>query len=178
MHPTAANDKGTPDPQMRGVRKKAKTDKGRDVAVWIAPEDWNEDIRYFCHGESLRTFQLYGYTPYSGDDIGKVLRDEYVKVPAHSLQREDILAFTGPANAGEWRQAEADAEGSRQVIFILCHTARVITPHVVHGKIDEARTLVRTKNGWKAPAEDSTLVKVMGFYGESYEVYRSRKKTQ
>lgn len=162
---------------LGGESAQAETSAGNRVRVWAAPSTAPLTSRYFCHGEALRTFQLYGYTIFSGPDLDTVLADEYFPVARTAVQREDILAWMGPPNSGEWISTLAAAHAHPGFHpFVRCHTARVIVATIREGEIDENHTLVRTKNGVHAAPGDASLRSVVGVYGAGYSVYRWRKK--
>lgn len=80
-----------------GETWRANTVLGNPVPVWV-PQDGNLLRRsYFCHGWALGTYQLHGYTVFSGPPLATVLADEWqpVMMPAAG----DICVWFGPGGA-------------------------------------------------------------------------------
>jgi hypothetical protein len=72
----------------------AHTNLGNPVPVWV-PGDANPLRRsYFCHGWALGTYQLHGYTVFSGPPLQTVLNDEWAPVVLPAAG--DICVWFGP----------------------------------------------------------------------------------
>ena len=78
-----------------GETWRANTTLGNPVPVWIPDEGNALRESYFCHGWALGTYQLHGYTVFSGPALATVLADEWylVMVPAPG----DICVWFGVA---------------------------------------------------------------------------------
>ena len=78
-----------------GETWRANTTLGNPVSVWIPNEDNPLRRSYFCHGWALGTYQLHGYTVFSGPPLMTVLNDEWnlVMAPAPG----DICVWFGAA---------------------------------------------------------------------------------
>jgi hypothetical protein len=165
----------------------ARTLENSPVNVWRGPHAAPLDLQYFCHGHSLRTWARYGYTPFSCGDIETVLADEYYEVKAgvtRAGERNppivrigDIIAWLGMPTSDDWHAPHPKkATITGKFAFTVRHTARVITPIVtMAGKIDEALTMVTTKNGFTAPQPQASIAAVCGVYGQAWSVYREKK---
>src|SRR5262245_38408882 len=79
---------------IKGETWVAHTDLGNPVDVWVPDEGNSEETSYFCHGWALGTYELFGYTVYSGGPMARVLQDEWnlVQDPAPG----DICVWFGP----------------------------------------------------------------------------------
>lgn len=177
MRPLAADTIWTHTDRPSGEWTTALTLANSPVRVWRGLAAAPADHRYFCHGHSLRTYERFGYTPYSGDDVQQVLDDEYYEVPGRrDVQINDIIAWLGAPKDGDWHaphpRRTAAAGGAA---FIIRHTARVVTPIVTGGKVDPAQTMVTTKNGVPVPPATLSIDAVSGTYEHGWTVYRKNK---
>lgn len=72
----------------------ARTILGNAVSVWVPSEANSLPHSYFCHGWALGTYQIHGYTVYSGTPLTTVLADEWHQVMAPAVG--DICVWYGP----------------------------------------------------------------------------------
>jgi hypothetical protein len=75
---------GLPLANVLGETWLARTNLGNPVKVWVPHHTNILRHSYFCHGWTLGTYQLHGYTVFSGPWMARVLQDEwtYVAMPA------------------------------------------------------------------------------------------------
>lgn len=73
----------------------ANTNAGNRVLVWVPHTTNSLCESYFCHGWSTGTYQLHGYTPFSGPPMAQVLNDEWHRVTTPLAN--DIVVWFGPA---------------------------------------------------------------------------------
>ncbi len=121
----------------------AFTDRGRPFKGFVPDVGVAANDRYFCHGYSFGTYANYGYSPFSGPHVTKILMDEYAPVNLDNLARGDVVAW-------------ASVNG-------VIHTC--IVTNTTKGTAD-VNVQVRTKNG-RFAEEDSTLAKVHAIYGNA-----------
>jgi Domain of unknown function (DUF4157) len=120
----------------------AETDAGSRVRVWVAYNGYPEADKYWCHGNSLRTYHHWGYSVYSGDPLRHVLLDEYVRINPNTARWGDIVV---------WEPSWG-------------HSCMIIDPVLnSDGQLDYDRTMVSTKNG-RMPLTSMTLSNVIALY--------------
>lgn len=76
----------------------AKTDAGNEVVVWVPHNTNSLPHSYFCHGWSLGTYQIHGYTVFSGPSLRRVLHDEWTPMEQPAIG--DICVWYGDGGAG------------------------------------------------------------------------------
>ena len=131
----------------------AFTNRGTNLRVWVPAPGNGPNDRYFCHGRTLNTYNQYGYSVFSGDDVLKALIDEHNPLPhlLNTLMLGDIIAWRNPAT------------------LEVIHTASVVNIPAVHRTVDNIS--VWTKNGFN-PESVVTLNAVCGVYGVNYTFWR------
>lgn len=138
------------DPQGNSYR--VQTDAGSDVIAWVAYGGYPVNLRYWCHGFSLGTFDQSMYSVYSGPPMETVVQDECQSVPPHTAQRGDIAVWLPGYD----------------------HSARFTSVAVSSGgTLDEEGSRLDTKNGQESCKNDS-LTGIMSEYGSNYGVFRRR----
>lgn len=75
---------GMPLANVLGETWRARTNLANFVNVWVPHHTNPLRHSYFCHGWALGTYQIHGYTVFSGPSMARVLQDEwtYVVIPA------------------------------------------------------------------------------------------------
>jgi hypothetical protein len=79
--------------QSAGVTWRAKTDTNRTVFVWEPNSTIPLRLAYFCHGWALGTWQLFGYTVLSGEDLRIVLESEWDRITEGQPAKGDICVW-------------------------------------------------------------------------------------
>jgi hypothetical protein len=141
-----------------------RTKLGSRVHAWrpTAPLPNNINRRFFCHGYSLGTAMMFGYTICSDVDLLQVLADEYTKI--------GTVTGNGPAGVlpGDiivWFQA-----------MVAAHSARIILPAYVGGtnQLSDANTMVSSKTGTGVLRQNVALAVVKHDYRRALltEIYR------
>ena len=87
-------------PTIFGETRVARTDRGSTVSVFVPRTEYALRFRYFCHGCALGTFQLHGYTPYSGRPMMTVLNDEWQRVGNPTVGDIAVWFEAGGQHAG------------------------------------------------------------------------------
>jgi hypothetical protein len=139
-----------------------RTKLGRRVNAWRPTGNpANANSLYFCHGYSLGTAAMFGYTIFSGEAVTTVLADEWTLVgtiagnvaPA-GIRAQDIVMW--------WRGNDA------------CHSVRVATPVYANGQLNFDATLVNSKTGTGPLRQGASLRSVMATYATArlLQVYR------
>lgn len=142
----------------RGIEADVYTDRGNPVRAWF-PDTCNfPDQQFFCHGISLNTYYLYGYSV-MGACIPTVLNDEYTKLNSlNDIRDGDIIVFSSTPNR-----------------ITAVHSARFLD--VVRNPdntIDARRTILVSKSSF-APRRDISLYDEMRAWAtNSYSLYRRR----
>jgi hypothetical protein len=165
----------------------ALTLENHAVPVWRGPADQPANRRYFCHGHSLRTFERFGYSPFSGDPVRTVLEDEYYAVTRGDeragsasfriVQVNDIIAWVGQPESINWAAlgGTTPIESGTHAYTVL-HTARVIIPVITFGgRVDENQTMLTTKNGPVTPPAVGSIASISAVYGNTWVTYRKKK---
>jgi hypothetical protein len=80
-------------PGPAGYNYYLTTDKGTAIEGWVALGE-PPTLSYWCHGHSLGTYQRWGYSVYSGNDLFLTLRDEYQQIAETNVQQGDIAVWT------------------------------------------------------------------------------------
>jgi hypothetical protein len=139
-------------PEPTGNDYYVETDAGSRVMAWVAYSGHPQNLRYWCHGFSLGTYDNWGYSVYSGADMKTAINDEYRAVTAASAQAGDLAVWTA-----------------------FQHSARFTSVSVSGGALDESASRLDSKNGQRALANYS-LAQLVGVpdYGPGYQVYRRR----
>jgi hypothetical protein len=129
----------------------AFTNKGRPIHVWSPAPGNPPHLRYFCHGHTLRTYQQYNYSVFSGDDVLKVLNDEYTCIGQNlaNVQQGDVIS---------WQQGGH-----------VIHTALVVNCQQMPKTIQNVT--VWTKNGAN-PESVNLLFQVLPMYGNDFMIWR------
>lgn len=137
---------------VEGRSYAAFTDKGRPIRVWVPAIGNDLNDRYFCHGLTLGTWERYGYSVCSAEDVEKVLIDEFTCRGPNlaDAQQGDIVSFQNPHGIG------------------VVHTCRVVNCATVPKTA--ANITVWTKNG-RAPEAVLTLANVMGIYAGTHILF-------
>ncbi len=141
-----------------------RTKLGRRLNAWrpTPPLPANLNHHYFCHGYSLGTAAMFGYTICSHTDLLTVLADEYTKL--------GTVSGSGPAGvrAGDivvWFEG-----------MVAAHSARIDVPAYAPGtnRLDDQRTLVSSKTGTGVLRQRVPLAVVKRDYKKALllEVYR------
>ena len=87
-------------PTVFGETRVARTDLGSTVNLFVPRMEYALRFRYFCHGWALGSFQLHGYTPYSGHPMMTVLHDEWQEVGNPQVGDIAVWYETGGQHAG------------------------------------------------------------------------------
>ena len=96
-------------PTIFGETRVARTDLGSTVSVFVPRTEYQLRFRYFCHGWALGSFQLHGYTPYSGHPMMTVLHDEWQEVGNPTVGDIAVWYETGGKRAqGTYRHGLMD----------------------------------------------------------------------
>ncbi|MCX7099674.1 MAG: hypothetical protein NTV43_17410 [Methylococcales bacterium] len=76
----------------------AFTNRGRPIKVWRASPANEPRYQYFCHGLTLGTYRRYKYSVFSGDDVLKVLQDEFTCIGnnLNDVQQGDVISWQDP----------------------------------------------------------------------------------
>lgn len=90
---------------VNGTRGRAMTNRGNAVSIWTPDPANTIDRRYFCHGHTLDTYRLYGYSVFSGASVLTALVDDYNELgaalaPPNALNLAipgDIVSFSDGA---------------------------------------------------------------------------------
>jgi hypothetical protein len=127
--------------RITGDDHEAETDSGTPVAAWIAYSPWQIQYHYWCHGHSLRSFDRYGYSVYSGGPMRQVVADEWSPVAASATRPGDIAVWLPNYD----------------------HSCRIVAPAFAGGALDASATQVSSKNGGN-PLVSTTLASVMAVY--------------
>jgi hypothetical protein len=137
----------------RGNDYFVNTDAGSKTTAWVAYGGYAENLRYWCHGLSLGTYESDGYSVWSGTPLKQVLADEWTPVARASVAAGDIAVFTPGYD----------------------HSARFASPVVTGGMLDENASTLDTKNGQQARKTD-TLANIWKVYATNtaYETYRHK----
>lgn len=141
---------GPPDP--RGSNYRVYTDAGSEVPAWVAYGGYPGNLRYWCHGHSLGTYDRWIYSVYSGAGaMGKVIADDYQAVSPANTRAGDLAVWLPKFD----------------------HSAVFTSPVVSGGALDESASRLSTKNG-QASQTTASLTGIMGTYGNGYGVFRHR----
>ncbi|MBX2826907.1 MAG: DUF4157 domain-containing protein [Flavobacteriaceae bacterium] len=112
----------------RGDKHWAYTDAGTGVVAWTAINYSSDDLRFWCHGHTLRTYRNWFYSVYSGSEMQKAVNDEYNAVAEADVRSGDIAVWT-PSYG---------------------HSCIIEDPTHNGNALDDASTTVSTKNGREA----------------------------
>jgi hypothetical protein len=95
--PMAENPDYSFDGAWRGVSGRqhiAFTNRGRPIRAFVPGVGTAANDKYFCHGHTFDTFRLYGYSPFSGPWITRILEDEFTLVNFTSIRAGDVVAWS------------------------------------------------------------------------------------
>lgn len=135
-----------------------ETDGGSPVTAWVAYAGFPEAERYWCHGFSLGTYARWGYSVWSGGPMARVIADEYTRVAPADTRAGDLAVW------------ETMPDGN-----VFGHSARFTQPVVSGGALDDARSMLDSKNGRQPLASQSLAqLKAVPIYGAGVGVYRRR----
>ena len=127
-----------------GSDYEVSTDGGSTVTGWRAYLVWQYQLRYWCHGHSLGTYDKYDYSIYSGPPMATVVKDEWTNVAPDQTKAGDIAVWTAGFN----------------------HSALFTKPVIENGQLVPDKSVLSTKNG-QAPLAVKTLTNIMGTYGSA-----------
>lgn len=146
----------------------ASTRLGNQVKVWIPNPTNPINQQYFCHGHSLGTFTVHGYSVFSGQDFLTVLRDEHALVGnVHNATPGDIVVWHNP-------HPGAPGMGPNNPNALFPDHSAIVT-HVAigaDGLVDPINTLLSSKNGFGPLIPTISLDNLIGIYGDTFAVYR------
>lgn len=125
-----------------GSDYEVNTDGGSTVTAWRAYLVWQDQVRYWCHGHSLGTYDRYDYSIYSGTPMATVVKDEWTNIAPDQTRAGDIAVWT----------ARFD------------HSAMFTKPVIENGQLVPDKSELSTKNG-QAPLAVKTLTSIIGTYG-------------
>ncbi|GAB5401598.1 MAG: hypothetical protein Aureis2KO_31830 [Aureisphaera sp.] len=118
-----------------GDKHWAYTDAGTGVVAWTAINYSSDDLRFWCHGHTLKTYRNWYYSVYSGSPMQQAVTDEYNTVAEADVRSGDIAVWT-PSYG---------------------HSCIIEDPTHNGGVLDDATTIVSTKNGREALKTSATL---------------------
>jgi hypothetical protein len=126
---------------------------GQVIRVWRA----DDCQQYFCHGLTFGGKRAPGgpVSPFTGKPVEMILHGYYQQMAEADACPEDILVWTGlPPETTP-------------------HSAILTAVQLLSGKsiLEDTATQLQTKNGF-SPETILPLGKLIGIYGESYNVYR------
>lgn len=125
-----------------GSDYEVSTDTGSTLSGWRAYPVWKDEVRYWCHGHSLGTFDKYGYSVYSGPPMQTVVKDEWTNIAPDKTQAGDIAVWTAGFD----------------------HSAKFTKPVIEKGQLMPDKSELSTKNG-QDPLAMKTLTNIAGTYG-------------
>jgi hypothetical protein len=138
-----------------GSNYKVQTDGGSTVMGWVAYSPYQNNLRYWCHGYTLGTYQnnALGYSVYSGTPLKTVVKDEWKPIPASNTQPGDIAVWTQYQHSAKFTSVSKLSGGG----------------------LDENASRLNSKNG-QAALDNYTLSKLIAVkpYGPRYRVYRHK----
>lgn len=128
----------------------AFTNRGSPFRCFVPGAGTAANDQYFCHGHTFDTFRLYGYSPFSGRSVARIIQDEYQAVPngMAGLQAGDVVTWSNLQN-------------------VIIHSSLVIN---VPAQPAANNISVWTKNGRSAVAV-STLTAVNTVYAPAVPAY-------
>jgi|SRR5579872_598072 len=154
MNPVPCNANSAP-----GFARRARTNLGTEVNVWVPVPNALPDRQYFCHGHSLGTHTNFGYTVFSGADLQAVLRDEWYLVGnVHHAQPGDIVV---------WRNVNGNHG------LVADHSARIESP-ITAISSDGIDVRLSSKNGTNPLQPSVSLTDLVKIYGTTFELCRHR----
>ena len=127
-----------------GSDYEVSTDGGSTVTGWRAYYVWKDQLRYWCHGHSLGTYNQYDYSIYSGPSMAAAVKDEWTNIPPDQTQAGDIAVWTAGFD----------------------HSAKFTKPVIEKGQLVPDKSELSTKNG-QAPLAVKTLTDIAGTYGSA-----------
>ena len=79
-----------------GKRHTAYTNRSSPFNCWVPAEGVAPDDQFFCHGHTFDTYRRFGYSPFSGDAVARIIADEYRAVPEGlaGLKQGDVVTWT------------------------------------------------------------------------------------
>jgi len=142
-------------PHPLGSDYTLQTDGGSNVSGWVAYSPYVNNLRYWCHGFSLGTYQnnVMGYSVYSGRPMRTVIKDEWKAIPSARARPGDLAVWTKFQHSAKFTSITKKSTGG----------------------LDESASLLDSKNG-QAPLDKYTMSQLIAVpqYGPSYRVYRRR----
>ena len=139
-------------PDAIGDLCRATTDQGTEVLVWRPYEEVEGRLRFWCHGHATLSYHLLGYSIFSGDELAKVLDDEWTQVGKKPTVG-DIVVF------------RATNESEHDTGTIL-HSARVEWANHHFGRRTEF--LVSSKNGPQRLKRRTDIASVQSSYRDTF----------
>ncbi len=140
-----------------GFARRACTNTGRQVNVWVPAPNAAPNWQYFCHGHALGTHAEFGYTVFSGTDLQHVLQDEWYLVGnVHNARIGDIVV---------WRNVH---QGNR---LLADHSALIKT---IGQSSNGVKVILSSKNGTNPLLPSVSLAELIKAYGQTYELCRRR----
>ena len=127
-----------------GSDYEVSTDGGSTVTAWRAYLVFQDQVRYWCHGHSLGTYDKHDYSIYSGPPMAAVVKDEWTNVAPDQTKAGDIAVWTAGFN----------------------HSARFTQPVIENGQLVPDKSVLSTKKG-EATLAVNTLTNNVGTYGSA-----------
>lgn len=144
-------------PAAIGATGNAMTSLGRPFVAW-KPDDSvvKDEFKYWCHGFSTGSYEQFGYSPFSGEDMETILEDEFRRIDKKPSVG-DILVFRGASGAVQQGQS---VEGQ------ILHSARIVTATHHRGRSTDVR--LDSKNGASPLAKNVSIETVLRAYQNCY----------